>query len=866
MWADGGYFAPEKGNKPAFTIVIPPPNVTGQLHLGHAFDNTLQDILIRYKRMDGFETLWMPGTDHAGIATQIKVEEELRTLEGKTRHDLGRDAFIERVWQWKETYGNRIVDQLKKLGASCDWERLRFTMDEGLSRAVREVFVALYEKGKIYRGNRITNICVCCQTALSEAEVEYEEREGSLYHIKYSDDITVATTRPETMLGDTAVAVHPEDERYKHLIGKTVTLPLMNREIPVVADGYVDKDFGTGCVKITPCHDPNDYEMAKRQNLPELLIMDQNGVINKNGGKYCGLSRTGARKAVIADLEAGGFLIKTEPHTHNVGACARCHQTIEPMASEQWFVSMKELAAPAIAAVKEGRTRFVPERFEKLYLHWLENVRDWCVSRQIWWGHRIPVFTCAGCGEIIVSREDPAACPKCKGISLTQDPDVLDTWFSSALWPFSTLGWPLDTPELKRFYPTSVLVTGFDILFFWVARMMMMGLHFMKDIPFRHCYIHALVRDAQGQKMSKSTGNVIDPLDMIAKFGTDSLRFTLTAFAAMGRDIRLSEERIEGYRHFMNKIWNASRFALMNLDEEAPAAIDLNAVSGAHHRWILHRLEELKAEQLSAIAEYRFNDAAQSLYKFVWNEFCDWYLELVKPDMQATPAGPDMQTGGERKATAQYVLWTVLREALILLHPVVPFISSEVWDALPGADQEPTLAEVPFPAARDTAAYAGDAARMEMAQAAIVAVRTIRAELNIAPSLKLAAVIRPCDEAAGKALEEQREVIMVLARLESLTIDPAAEAPKVSASDVVCGNEIIVPLFGAVDFAAENARLDKELAKMDKEHAMLSGKLANENYVQKAPQDVVERDKARVTELEDARKKLLTLKERYLDA
>ena len=860
FWEENKSFSPNAEAltpQGAYSIVIPPPNVTGNLHMGHALNLTLQDVLCRHARQLGKQVLWVPGEDHAGIATQNVVERRLKE-EGKSRHDLGREAFIERVWAWKEEYGDNIRRQIKAMGASVDWSRERFTLDEGLSRAVRKVFVQLYNEGLIYKGLYIVNWCNRCHTALADDEVEHAPQKTRLWLINYpledgSASLTIATTRPETMFGDSAVAVHPEDERYKAFIGKKVRLPLTDRLIPVIADAYVDREFGTGALKVTPAHDHNDWHLGRKHNLECIQVIDDDGRMNGKAGAFVGLPKEEAREKTAAALEEQGFLKATQDYENSVGHCYRCHTIVEPHMSVQWFVSVKPLAEAARAAVPE-KMRIVPESWTKTYYNWMDGIRDWCISRQIWWGHRIPAWTCGSCGKLVVQEEAPDICPHCKSTTLTQDPDVLDTWFSSALWPFSTMGWPDETSELKRFYPTSVLVTAFDILFFWVARMMMMGLHFMKEVPFRDCYIHALVRDAQGKKMSKSTGNVINPLDMIDRYGTDSLRFTLTAFAAMGRDIRLSEERIEGYRHFMNKIWNASRFALMNLDEQAPAPLDLGAVSGPHHRWILHRLEALKAEQKAAIAEYRFNDAAQTLYKFVWNEFCDWYLELIKPDMQA---------GGARKAAAQYVLWTVLREALILLHPIIPFITSEVWAALPGTEHESNLAAMPFPPARDTSAYMDDAARMEMVQAAIVAVRTIRAELNIAPSLKLALIIRPADEAARAAIEEQREAIMVLARLESLIIDASAEAPRVCASDVAGGNEIIVPLSGAVDFAAEVARLDKELLKMDKERAMLSGKLANENYVQKAPQDVVARDRARVAELGDAEKKLQALRERF---
>ncbi len=842
----------------AYAIVIPPPNVTGNLHIGHALNLTLQDVLCRHARQLGKNVLWVPGEDHAGIATQNVVERRLKT-EGKGRHDLGREAFVERVWQWKEEYGDNIRRQIRAMGASVDWTRERFTLDEGLSRAVRRVFVQLYNEGLIYKGRYIVNWCTRCHTALADDEVEHAPQKTHLWHIRYpledgSGELVIATTRPETMLGDTAVCVHPEDERYTAFVGKKVRLPLTDRLIPIIADNYVDREFGTGALKVTPSHDHNDWHLGHKHNLEFLSVMDDEGRMNELAGKFAGLSRDEARKAVAAELEAQGFLVKVEDYENSVGHCYRCKEIIDPHVSVQWFVAVKTLAEKARAAMPE-KTQIYPESWLKTYYNWMDNIRDWCISRQIWWGHRIPAWTCDSCANLIVAEEAPDRCAKCGSERLSQDEDVLDTWFSSALWPFSTLGWPDETPELKRYYPTAVLVTGFDILFFWVARMMMMGLHFMGEIPFKHVYIHALVRDASGKKMSKSTGNVIDPLAMIDKYGTDSLRFTLTAFAAMGRDIKLAEERIEGYRHFMNKIWNASRFALMNL-EGAPEAVDLDKAEGLHHRWILHRLEELKAEQKSALAEYRFNDAAQSLYKFVWNQFCDWYLELIKPDMQA---------GGERQKAARFVLWTTLRETLLLLHPLVPFISAEVWQAMPGHANTPDIAREAFPAARPGCLRPDDAARMEMIQEAISAVRTIRAELNIAPSLKLTAIVRPVDAEAAAVLEAHREMLLVLARLEKLTIDAAAEAPRVAASQVACGNEIIIPLSGAVDFAAETARLEKELAKLDKEHAMLAGKLANESYVSRAPAEVVERDKARVLELADAKLKLAALKERFAE-
>ena len=861
-WEENNIFSPNiNADAPngAYSIVIPPPNVTGNLHMGHALNLTLQDILCRHARQIGKQVLWIPGADHAGIATQNVVERRL-AQEGKSRHDLGRDAFIDRVWAWKEEYGDNIRRQIKAMGASVDWSRERFTLDEGLSRAVRQVFVTLYNEGLIYKGMYIVNWCSRCHTALADDEVEHAPQKTHLWLIRYpledgSGSLTIATTRPETMLGDSAVAVHPEDERYAAFIGKKVLLPLMDRLIPVIGDSYVDREFGTGALKVTPAHDHNDWHLGKKHELEFIQVIDDDGIMNAKAGPYQGLSKEEARDKIAADLEAAGFLQEVQDYENSVGHCYRCNTIIEPHMSMQWFVAVKSLAQEARDAVPE-KMRIVPPSWQKTYFNWMDNIRDWCISRQLWWGHRIPAWTCDSCKKLLVLEEAPDSCPDCGGTAFTQDPDVLDTWFSSALWPFSTMGWPMQTPELKRFYPTSVLVTAFDILFFWVARMMMMGLHFMKDVPFHDCYIHALVRDASGKKMSKSTGNVINPLDMIDKFGTDALRFTLTALAAMGRDIRLSEDRIDGYRHFMNKIWNASRFALMNL-EDTPQPCDMATLQGVQHRWILHRLEEVKELQRVALAEYRFNDAAQGLYKFVWNEFCDWYLELIKPDMQS---------GGNAKATAQFVLWTVLRETLILLHPMIPFITSEVWDALPGRDTEKALALVDFPAKRQVTAFADDAARMDMVQAAIVSVRTIRAELNIAPSLKLSAIIRPADADAAATLEAQRNTIMILARLENLSIDARAQAPKASASDVACGNEVIVPLGGAVDLKAELARLDKERAKLDKEHAMLSGKLANENYVQKAPAEVVERDKSRVAELHDAMHKLEVLKNRFTEA
>ena len=859
-WEDNHTFTPDlDGPGEPYSIVIPPPNVTGALHIGHALNHTLQDVLCRHARQLGKKVLWLPGTDHAGIATQNVVERAL-ALEGKSREDLGREAFVERVWQWKDEYGGRILDQIRAMGDSVDWTRLRFTMDDGLSKAVRKVFVELYRQGLIYKGKYIINWCPRCHTALADDEVEHAPVTGTLYHVRYlsadgKSSIVIATTRPETIVADTAVCVHPEDERYEHLVGKTVLVPIMNRPIPVIADAYVDKEFGTGALKVTPSHDPNDWMLGHKHELQFIQAIDDQGMMNNEAGPYCGMTKEAAREALVADLEKLGQLVKTEPLEHSVGHCYRCKTVIEPHVSTQWFVAATKLAPAARQAVPE-LTQMFPENWIKTYYNWLDNIRDWCISRQIWWGHRIPAWTCASCDELIVAEDAPSSCPKCGGTALNQDEDVLDTWFSSALWPFSTMGWPEKTRELETFYPTSVLVTGFDILFFWVARMMMMGQTFMGQVPFRHVYLHALVRDAQGKKMSKSTGNVIDPIEMINAYGADSLRFTLTAFAAMGRDIRLSEERIEGYRHFINKLWNAARFALMNLDENAPEPVAPQAVSGLHHRWLLHRLEEVKAQNKADLEAYRFNDAAQGLYKFLWSEFCDWYLELIKPDMRE---------GGQRKSEAQFVLWTALREILLLLHPITPFVTSEIWSALPQQQgQQPSdLALELYPPARPECLRPKDAARMDWVQQTISAVRTIRAELNIAPSYKLTVLLRPADAQQALLLKSCREMITTLARIGELNIDAAGEAPKASASSVVQGCEVIVFLSGAVDFAAELSRLDKELTKIIKELTGLDMKLANENFVKRAPQDVVQRERDRVEELSVARDKLTALQQRF---
>lgn len=863
-WEDNQTFTPDMDapGEP-YSIVIPPPNVTGMLHIGHALNLTLIDVLCRHARQKGKKVLWVPGTDHAGIATQNVVERAL-AKEGKKRHDLGREAFVEKVWEWREDYGHRILDQIRCMGASVDWSRLRFTMDEGLSKSVRKVFVDLYKQGYIYKGDYIINWCARCHTALADDEVEHEQSKGRLWHIRYrlvdgSGFLTIATTRPETILGDSAVCVHPEDERYTHLVGRKVLVPILNREVPIIADSYVDREFGTGALKVTPSHDHNDWQLGQTHKLEFIQAIDDNGIMKEVAGPYAGLTKEECRKRIVADIEERGDLVKVEDIEHAVGHCYRCHTVVEPHVSMQWFVAATKLAPRARAAVPE-MTRILPESWLKTYFNWLDNIRDWCISRQIWWGHRIPAWTCDECGALVVSEEDPTRCTSCGSTHLTQDEDVLDTWFSSALWPFSTMGWPDKTKELATFYPTSVLVTGFDILFFWVARMMMLGLHFMDKVPFHDVYLHALVRDGEGRKMSKSLGNAINPLEMIDKYGCDALRFTLTAFAAMGRDIKLSEERIEGYRHFVNKLWNAARFALMNLPETAPAPVDLDKVSGLHHQWILHRLEVFKQENEAALAEYRFNDAAQGAYKFLWGEFCDWYLELIKPDMQDEA----------RKPTAQFVLWTVLREMLIVMHPVMPFVTAEIWQALPApapADQaHDDLALVLYPAPRPACVRPAEAERMEFVQGVIVAVRTIRSELSISPSLRLKTLVHPVDEAQTQILRDAAEMIRTLARLEELTIDSAVLAPKASASGVVQGCQIIVPLSGAVDLAGEMARLDKEMGKLDKELTAIDLRLNNESFVARAPAEVVQKERDRAAQMADARAKLEVLRARFAEA
>ncbi len=858
-WEEEKLFAgKEKSDRKSFSIVIPPPNVTGVLHMGHALNNVLQDILCRYRRTRGDNVLWMPGTDHAGIATQNVVEKHLAS-EGKDRHQLGREQFIETVWQWREKYGGAIINQLKRLGASCDWDRERFTMDEGLSRAVRKVFVDLYDQGLIYQGNYIINWCVRCHTALADLEVEHEELDGHLYYILYPfpdghGGITVATTRPETMLGDTAVAIHPDDERYGDLTAHTVILPLMQKEIPIIQDAYVDASFGTGGLKVTPAHDPNDFEIGRRHDLPVVKVIGDDGFMTAEAGRFTGLERFECRKAVVEALSASGLLQKIENHPHGVGHCYRCGTVVEPNLSKQWFVKAKPLADKAADAVRKGRTKIVPETWENTYFDWLDNIRDWCISRQIWWGHQIPAWTCGECEQITVATATPTVCPECGSRHLVQETDVLDTWFSSALWPFSTMGWPDDTELLKTFYPTSVLITAFDILFFWVARMMMMGIHFMGEAPFEDVYIHAIVRDEEGKKMSKSKGNVIDPLLVMDRYGTDAFRFTLAAFAAQGRDVKMSERRVEGYRHFINKLWNAARFSLMNLGETAPAVPDAPAEGfSLPDRWILSRLRRVMQTEQEALDAYRFNDAASALYQFIWHEFCDWYLEAVKPTLYG-------EKGEAEKAAALYVLWRTLKDALILLHPFIPFVTEEIWHKLPGT--EGSIMTARFPAddpTQPTLRQDPDAeAHMALVMDVITGVRNIRGEMNIAPSVALAATIQSPDDKTRQLLTAHREIIVNLARLSQFEITLPGEHPASAAAAVIEGATIFVSLEGIIDFGKEIERLEKEIGKLQKELKGISKKLSNEDFLDKAPEAVIQKAKDRHESLAEKSQKLQT--------
>ena len=839
MWEENGYFRPQgkEGAKP-FTIVMPPPNVTGQLHMGHAMDATLQDTLIRFKRMQGYDALWVPGVDHAGIATQIKVEEELRK-EGLTRYDLGREKFLERVWDWKHKFGNRIVEQQKKLGASCDWDRARFTMDEGCSKAVREVFVSLYEKGLIYKGSRIINWCPHCVTALSDAEVEYVDKPGHLWHIRYpladgSGEVIVATTRPETMLGDTGVCVNPNDERYQNIVGKTCILSLVNKEIPIVADDYAEMEFGTGCVKMTPAHDPNDFEVGLRHNLEVIRVLDDNGKVNELGGRYEGLDRYEARKQIVADLEAGGYLVKIEEHAHNVGTCYRCHNDVEPIISAQWFVKMKPLAEEAIRSVNEGETKFVPERFTKNYMNWMENIRDWCISRQLWWGHQIPVWYCEECGHMTCTREDPTVCEKCGSSHIERDPDVLDTWFSSALWPFETLGWPEHTADLERFYPTDVLVTGYDIITFWVSRMIVSGLEHMGKAPFHTVLIHGLVRDNQGRKMSKSLGNGIDPLEMIEKYGCDALRMNMVTGNSPGNDMRFYVERTEAMRNFANKLWNASRYVMMNLSEDAknqlPAAQKLEIAD----KWVLSKLNTLIAEVTENLEKYELGVAVQKVYDFIWDTYCDWYIELTKARLYSED--------GDRKQTAIQVLLYVLDQVLRLLHPFMPFITEEIWQSIPHEGEALIVAQ--WPEYSEDLAFKTEEDHMESVMNAIRAIRARRTEMNVPPSKKAALYVLT---SKPQVFVEGEGFIQRLAYADEVTMLNAE--PENLDGMVTCTTAdatLYIPMGQLVDVAKELERIAKELEKARKNLAGLEAKLSNGNFVSRAPEAVVnaEREKA----------------------
>lgn len=845
FWEKNRYFhaEPEPGKKP-FSIVIPPPNITGKLHMGHALDNTLQDILIRWHRMMGDNTLWMPGYDHAGLATQIKVEEVLKKEENKTRYDLGREEFVKRVWAWKEEYGDRIINQLKCLGISCDWERKRFTMDEGCSRAVRETFVSLFEKGLIYKGTRITNWCVNCQTALSDIEVEHEDTPGHLWYVRYpvvgEEDtyLTIATTRPETIPGDTAVAVNPEDERYAHLIGKTLRLPIIGREIPVIADSYVDTKFGTGAVKITPSHDPNDYEMGQRHNLPEIVVIGKDGIMTEEAGPFAGLERYECRKQIVARLKEEGYLVKIEDHSHAVGHCQRCHNIVEPLVSTQWFVKMQPLVKAAVDCVTDGRTQFVPERFTKNYTGWMENIHDWCISRQIWWGHRIPVWYCDDCGEMSASRTDLEKCPKCGSTHIHQDEDALDTWFSSALWPFSTMGWPDNTELLKQFYPTSVLVTGYDIIFFWVARMLIMGMEFMKEIPFEKVFIHGLVRDSQGRKMSKSLGNGIDPLEVIEKYGADTLRFMLITGNTPGNDMRFYWERVEGTRNFANKIWNASRFALMNMegyDKDAKLAPYTLA-----DKWILSRLQDTIKDVTGLLERFELGEAGRAIYDFIWSEVCDWYIEIAKPRLY------NKETAAER-ATAQHVLATVLVSAMKLLHPYMPFITEEIYQCLPHEAESIMISKWPV---ADESLVDPEAERgMNAIMDSIKAIRNMRAEVNANPGKKIPAVMLVADD-LREVVAANDGYIKLLGGIDNLELRAMdAEKPENAMAAVVTGIEVYLPLAGLIDVEKETQRLSKELASMEKDLQRAGGKLNNAGFLAKAPEDVIAKERAKYDEL-----------------
>jgi len=843
-WKGRNYFAPHGDKQKPYSIVMPPPNVTGQLHLGHALDNTLQDILTRWRRMQGYNTLWLPGTDHAGIATQARVEESLAS-EGLSRKDLGREKFLERVWEWKHLYGSRITEQLSLLGSSCDWTRERFTMDEGCSRAVREVFVRLYEKGLIYRDDYIINWCPKCHTAISDIEVEHEDNAGHLWHIKYpvegsEEYLVVATTRPETMLGDTGVAVYPGDERYTHLIGQHIILPLVGRRIPIFEDHYVDREFGTGAVKVTPAHDPNDFEMGVRHNLERVVVMNNDTTMNENAGPaYAGLERLECRRQVVKDLEEGGFLVKVEDHQHAIGHCQRCDTVVEPMVSLQWFVKMKPLAEPAIQKVLDGEIRFVPERFTKIYINWMENIRDWCISRQLWWGHRIPVWYCQDCGEVICSREDPTECPSCQGSQLQQDEDVLDTWFSSALWPFSTLGWPDDTQDMRDFYPTSVLVTGRDIIFFWVARMIFSGIEQTGKVPFYEVNIHGLILDAQGRKMSKSLGNGVDPIDVIEKYGADTLRFSMITGVTPGNDVRFQWDKVENTRNFANKIWNAARFVLMNM--EGLEALELNPADlSLADRWIFSRLNDKIIETTNLLEKYELGEAARGMYDFIWDEFCDWYIELAKPRL-FRPESPG------QKAVVQNVLRNVLMGILKLLHPFMPFITEEIYQYLP--EHGESLMIEKWPAPQQDFSDPAATAQMQIVMASIRAIRNIRAEFNLSPAAPLKVIMVCREDAVLKILAGASSYIKDLAKVGDLELTlQLNEKPRQAVSALLAFAEVYVPLEGLIDVDKEIARLQKDLNNIEAEITKADSKLSNDNFLAKAPPEVIAKEQERQAE------------------
>jgi len=843
----------KKSKENNYSIVMPPPNITGSLHIGHALNNTLQDIMIRWKRMQGYNVLWLPGTDHAGIATQNVVEREI-AKEGKTRYDIGREEFTKRAWQWRDKYGSNILNQLKKIGCSCDWSRLRFTLDEGLSKAVRKVFVTLFEEGLIYRSNYVINWCPRCQTALADIEVEQREENANLYYVEYpiknspEEKITVATTRPETMLGDTAIAVNPKDKRYKKYIGKVAILPLVGRELPIVADDYVDPEFGTGAVKITPAHDLNDFELGQRHDLEEINILNDDGTTNKNAGKYNNMSVMECRKKIIEDLKEKGYLQKVDSYRHSIGHCYRCDTVIEPYLSKQWFVKIEELAKPAIDAVETDKTTFVPKRWSKVYFEWMYNIRDWCISRQLWWGHRIPVWYCQDCGEMMVLMDDPLECSKCHSKNIIQDKDVLDTWFSSALWPFSTLGWPEDTPDLEEFYPTSLLITGFDIIFFWVARMMMMGLKFKNDIPFEKVFINPLIKDIEGKKMSKSKGNVIDPLLMIDQYGADALRMTLAALTIQANYIRLAKEKIETFRNFTNKIWNVARFSLTHLEDFDPEEVKKDDLKySLFDEWILYQLNNTVKKVTESLNNFKFSDAAMTIYDFSWNYFCDWYVELIKETLYS-------KDGTAEKKTAQYVLWFVLDNILRLLHPFMPFITEEIWQKIP--HKELSISISSWPEYEKIRAKKNLEEKVLTIQEVIKTIRNIKAEMNIPLAKGIDVLINVVNNEKEELIEEHLPFIKNLAHVQSFQVGDSLEKPECSATGVLEDIEIFIPLAGVIDLEAEIQRLEKKVQKTEKDMIVINKKLNNADFIQKAPENIIKKEREKIKELTDIRDRI----------